>query len=505
MSGSGSQAVAVSDLTLPVEGGVRTAVFCILGLTCSYAPLAILFYLCHRQHPAIRYRNPVEMAIMAFATFLHALARCMCSLYVERMSCRFRFLSFGVPLQIGLVMYVLAVLKIVLTFELTEMMVAHVSRMQLSHTKYRWLLYFRDQHTCFSLPRFCFNVVCNTPLVVILYKTDYSMFDGVHCPSHVVHELSQLFGIQFLVAIVASLGLSTKLSRVVDNFGLRDSFQQCGRVLLVLFGIYFPVLLFALDTPFNATYRIDLYLDLVICHTLLWYHIVLPLRTAWRDRHDDDDDDDNTNRHVLTGTAAILDAYLHTVKGFDAFSLFARAEFKYACVIAWKVLVEYRVHALGHLSATAIYAQHLAPTAPLPLDDVVSARILKRYAVAFESNSKYGVHPDADEREDGFFDVLLDAITQKLLTDVLPRFQRHPLGASFIAFAIKDTMQLALDHLLEDTDDDDDNRPKEAKPISLYKARRPNGSTRQLRSIHSSKVLEETDPSKAESDTSDVT
>ncbi|ETW07715.1 hypothetical protein H310_02164 [Aphanomyces invadans] len=431
---------AIERLLLPPDGIVRTIIVAILGLS-FYLPFAILLYYCNRHKPAIRYRNPVEMTFTATAAFAYGFARCMGSLFVDKFSCTFRLLSFGIPLQLGLMGYLLAELRVVLTFNLTELMVAHaerrkVNRHNLSH------LHSLLRRGLLSVYRILIHILWNTPLVIILYSNDYSSYNGEQCPSRLNHKVTTLFATEFLVIVVASMVLSFKMSKVVDNFGLRRSFQASGRILFLWFCIYFPILAFFFDTDVVLSYRLDLFMDILIAHTFIWIHIVLPLREAYMMP------DHDVDGAAFKGTTGILDAYLHTPEGFKAFSTFAKSEFRLECVLAWKTLVDYRIESPDHLSAFEIYELHIAPAAPLSLEKDISPSILKRYVLAFEANSKYSIAPEEMVRDVNYFDVLLDAIMDKIVVETLPRFQQHALGANWGDFVSKYNTQMALDKML---------------------------------------------------------
>ncbi|ETV86158.1 hypothetical protein H257_02614 [Aphanomyces astaci] len=428
-------------LLLPPDGIVRTIIVAVFALS-FYLPFAILVYYCNRHKPAIRYRNPVEMTFTATAAFAYCFARCMGSLFVDKFSCTLRLLSFGVPLQLGLVGYLLAELRVVLTFNLTEMMLAHAERRKVNHHKLGYL-HSLLRRGLLSTYRICLHVAWNVPLVIILYSHDYSLYNGENCPNDLSHQVTTLFASEFLVVVVASLMLSFNMSKVVDNFGLRQSFQASGRILFIWFCIYFPLLTFFFDADIVFNYRADLFMDILISHTFIWIHIVLPLREAYVMSHHD------FEGAAFKGTVGILDAYLHTPEGFQAFSTFAKSEFRLECVLAWKTLVDYRVDSPEHLSAFEIYEQHIAPTAPLSLEKDIPASILKRYGLAFEANSKYSIVPEEMVRDANYFDVLLDSVMDKILVETLPRFQQHALGATWGDFVSKYNTQMALDKMLD--------------------------------------------------------
>ncbi|RHY97228.1 hypothetical protein DYB35_004835 [Aphanomyces astaci] len=69
---------------------------------------------------------------------------------------------------------------------------------------------------------------------------------------------------------------------------------------------------------------------------------------------------------TFRGTAGVLNAYLQTTDGFDAFSMFAKSDFIIECVFGWRAIVDYRTEAPDHPSAVDIYNQLIAPTTEAP-------------------------------------------------------------------------------------------------------------------------------------------
>ncbi|KAF0684457.1 Aste57867_23553 [Aphanomyces stellatus] len=427
------------ERTLVSPTGAMRAIMVSAFVVSFYAPIATLMYYCNRHRPAIRYRNPAEMTLTASTSFFFSVARFITALYVDSFSCSVHLLLFVIPLQMSLLFYFLAELRLVLTFKLTELMVAHASRTNDHKHTIAWLQMFLRRG---KLLRMAMQLVWNVPFVVLLEMHNYSDLSGSSCPGSLLHPVVTLIGCEFVLVVVATLALSLQLSKAVDNFGLRQSFQASSRVSFFLFLLYVPILVFFYDTDVIYAYHVDVFMDVLISHTFVWIHIVLPVRAAFQNA------DDDGNAGYLQGTVGVLNAFLHTPEGFDAFSAFAKTEFAFECVAAWRNLVDYRLDAPNHLSAYDIYEQHIAPTAPLSLHHAVKDSILKRYSTAFEANSRYSVAPQEMVQDISYFDVLLDAVMDKIVVDTLPRFQRHALGVIWTDFVAKCNTQLALDKML---------------------------------------------------------
>ncbi|ETW07719.1 hypothetical protein, variant [Aphanomyces invadans] len=323
-------------------------------------------------------------------------------------------------------------------------MVNHASTKPLTKQRaLHWLQVFLRPRYIW-IERIVLHIAWNIPPILIVFGDNYTVYAGGDCPAQLLASVRHWYLASFAFMIAASVALSFQISKVVDNFGLRQAFQTGNRALVVYFFVYFPILVFV-PAEVVYTYHLDLTINVAIVHTLLWIHIVRPVSDFFRASRT------AATSSMFNGTARVLDAFLHTPNGFQAMSAFAKSDFMIESVIAWRALVDYRNEMPGHMSALDIYNQFIAPSAPFPLDNVVKGTILKRYAIAFECNNKYSIHPDDGEQGAQYFDVLLDAIVNKILIEMLPRFQRHPLGAGWFDFLRRHHTQHALDKVLDDT------------------------------------------------------
>ncbi|RLO05677.1 hypothetical protein DYB28_007905 [Aphanomyces astaci] len=235
-----------------------------------------------------------------------------------------------VPMQVTLLGYVLAELHVVLTFQVTEMMVAHASKRVVNCKIMRWIQAY--------------------------HRSRFLSFGRLMSP--------------FWPAWPPKSLLPTTAT------------NAC--LLLV----HFPVLNFSFNSDVVIEYCLDSFINVAIVHAFISIHILQSLLMVLQSMRRD------FELKTLRGTAGVLNAYLQTTDGFDAFSMFAKSEFMVEFVFGWRAIMDYRTEAPGHPSAMDIYNQFIAPNSPYPLDNVMKGTILKRYAIAFESNSKYRVRPN---------------------------------------------------------------------------------------------------------------
>ncbi|KAF0684451.1 Aste57867_23547 [Aphanomyces stellatus] len=431
---------------VPMTDFTRYSVYGVTAMS-LYAPCAIAAYNYLRTAPAIRYRNPVEITVTSSFAFLYGLARCLVTLFKDKINCTTRILLPGLPMQIAFLSYVLATLRVVLTFKVTELMVARSSP---AHERLLARLHLLLRRRALSLPWFGLQLAWNLPLVVFLLATDYDDTIGEPCSTQMYHSYQGLYAIEVCLVVVATSVLTYFISHVVDNFGLRRAYLGSAYGLFALFAIDFPVTVI-FNGPIVSKYALDLFIDLFSAHVMIWIHVVLPLLHALTSNA-------SNEARAFKGTSSILEAYLQTKDGYRVFVEFAKLEFVYEAVAAWKDIFEFKTNAPDHYTADAIFDQYLGDAAPLPLQNFVPAHVWKRYQVAFGATKRYSIHPGIDDndadnasvvvRSNSFFDVVYEALMQLFLTETLPHFQDHPLGDQWLIFVAQFHATRQLDRVL---------------------------------------------------------
>ncbi|OQR88781.1 hypothetical protein THRCLA_10106, partial [Thraustotheca clavata] len=385
---------------------------------CSLMCLPLLLYHCNRHTPSIRYRKPNLMSIAALWSSIYSISRCVIELNQSKINCTAMTLVYGVSLQTTLMAYFLAELSVVLTFKLTEMMIRynekHITQ-QGALIKLQYLL--RNRHL--TIAWIVIQLVWNTPLFVIIYTgPDYTMYDGNNCPLELRNRFVPLSIIQYSIIGIATMRLSYSMSKVVDNFGLRIAFQRCGRAMCLVLLCYLPFSILH-DESFVLDSHLEFFIAAFGGQLIHLFHIIGPVRQVFKEKIFD--------QNTFKGTEGILEAFLSTESGFNAFTEFAKGEYEYEAVVAWKALADFKAGTDDCLSATEIYQTHIYLQAPLSLRRFISANLLERYETAYEGNTKYGIHPDVAHDSESF-NLILAELMIYLVYSTLPRFQLHPLG-----------------------------------------------------------------------------
>ncbi|ETV86155.1 hypothetical protein, variant [Aphanomyces astaci] len=138
-----------------------------------------------------------------------------------------------------------------------------------------------------------------------LFRNDYSVYSGAHCPSNLLDAVMRWFLTSFACMISASV--------VLSNFGLRRPYQTCGRAYVALFLAYVTILIFWFQSDVVYTYRVDLIINLAIDHTIVWVHIVRPIVVEFVQSPSSTT---ILNPAMHQGIARVLSAYLHSKEGF---------------------------------------------------------------------------------------------------------------------------------------------------------------------------------------------
>ncbi|RHZ30765.1 hypothetical protein DYB26_006986 [Aphanomyces astaci] len=202
--------------------------------------------------------------------------------------------------------------------------------------------------------------------------------------------------------------------------GVRSS-QYDQRYILCTLGLAvvdLPLLIFSPDSWVELGYSLDLLLAIAMSHAFIVIHVVLPLTN--------DAYGMGLGSHTGTfqGTMAILDEYLRTPNG----------------------VLYFRTQAPGCLGVDEIYQQHFAP---FSLETIVPDNIRTRYSKAFQANDKYAVNPKSLSLNWNYYDVLQDSVATFMVTDLLPRFQKHELGAGWTDFVARHHTEHVLEVMLQ--------------------------------------------------------
>ncbi|CAK4489326.1 unnamed protein product, partial [Aphanomyces euteiches] len=166
-------------------------VYIVFGLS-FYVPIALVLYSWNRHKPAIRYRNPREMGFTAASMILFINAKCVTTLYGDEIPCTILTLFTGLPLQFAFIGFLLAKLRLVLTFRLT---VAYTENKGVHSRSLKRLRAFLSPRAS-AIAWIVTTILWNTPFIILVTiqsnKLDY-------CPSGQGREVLICYSTEFCI------------------------------------------------------------------------------------------------------------------------------------------------------------------------------------------------------------------------------------------------------------------------------------------------------------------
>ncbi|RHY27066.1 hypothetical protein DYB32_007072 [Aphanomyces invadans] len=453
-------------------------------------------FVCRSNHSAIKYRQPGLAAVTAFffAAYTLALPPIVCFDNGDAIDVRTRIVISNALLLVGGVSFILSQCIIVVKFAITEVLLdprtateARVRRVQ----SLRWILYPRAQMWVWVATS---AVVC-APTVHLLVTLPHDFTS--HDLANGLHPITQTFNLVSTLEVAAmtilSWGLTRKISRVVDNFGLRSTYLSISKYIAVcLVGYGMTLLLPHLGVAvfldeFYASAMISMHGGQAVCFML----ITMPLRQSFltAETHREM----RLRRRRLQTDVDELDykvfyRYLSTTDGYKAVLTFCRMELAPELLLAWHEVERFK---LGEATVDHIYDKVLEPHSELfqvdLADDVriMYAQLRNAVCTSTSRNAKAGtVHrwknkvdvlfqpvvvaaarasvsrhasvtgsPDLmssssarpKKCDSTFFHPLSAELLRLLYLHVLPRFEEFPQSYDWIVFRNTEKAMVSLD------------------------------------------------------------
>ncbi|RHY85344.1 hypothetical protein DYB26_003183 [Aphanomyces astaci] len=428
-------------------------VYVVLVFVSCCLPVAIGVFVRRRKFPTIRYANPRQTAFCSSMAAVLSLGGSCMLLNQHAVACGTFNAFLFVFVVVTLFGLALNQLTLVLTFNLTQHLVNHhadtsdqnKAKSVVRIMRLRRLL----QPRAIVVKWMVGTLLWLLPPVAILdhasvaHMQSLSVADCIEIPLNVAMN----FVLLALVGVfIASFGvLAHYLSKVIDNFGLRRRYQTMGRLLAVLF------VLEAIAIEYRETYWVATYKLRYVILPIAGF-VVVGCQVVWPLVH---------SRHELPvhftvaeghgSKLAVLEDYLATPDGYLMFSAFARLEFSFENVVAWKAAFEFRLHGGG--DAYAIYKAYMAVGAPMETN--IPDALRQHYHRIFAKDRKGKVVlglASAIDHDSAVFDLFRDAILKLMALDTLPRFQHHALGQHYDTFAQSQAQERLLSNVLKSLD-----------------------------------------------------
>ncbi|OQR99618.1 hypothetical protein THRCLA_06436 [Thraustotheca clavata] len=466
-----------------------------------YMPIALYLFLSRRE--------PVPMGLAAsfFTIYTFSVPPILC--FGGTTTYTLILFFEWVVLLTGVVTYLLTQCILVVRFHITEILMHPVQATvpRVNQTKYlRWLLYPRFQLGLWII----FTILLNIPTILETHGMAITTQAFESDSNDDLTSFRLNAGIETAVLIVASYFLARSMSRIVDNFGLKETYVRGAHVMafgVALYGLVSALIAFEI-APGLEIYRIPTLIGLHTAHIIFVMTIVLPLRTSYiaKETHKDLKTRIRPNkRDVDQLESMVLYRYLSTDEGFADFLAFSKKELYADTILAWKEVQKYKegLVSIEHIYNTCLDASsrlqvnlssevrkmyeiqrpmvctpngserrnrlsislkrlridtvktmHLSSVAPIDNRMHHAAHSPSSYTNIEEISRKSVVPPK--NKFEKLFHPLGAEILRIIYTEVLPRFEQHASTAQWIAFRNREKAMLSLDvieHMINGTID----------------------------------------------------
>jgi len=436
-------ATITTSVGVQVNLDTPNTIILVLLLLFLYMPLSVIFYFYRRNFPSIRYRNPMQMVICASSACIYCLAQLGFQLIQDYIGCTLYYLVLTNSLCFAILSLFLSQLTLLLTFNLTEMLFQSGTILEGQELKkcilLKGILSGRGTRVIWVVG----HILWTMPFIVIVaqHADEITGKNARDCPEDLNNHMRIALSIQVGIIAVLVAVATQFVSKIADNFGLRRAYQVCAYLSMVFIVTYIAC------TYVNSNEVEVFYIREIVAtvgiQNIVFVHILLPLIKSLRN-----DKMVRSKQLNFRSSVDMLDSYLRDPNGYANFCKFCRLEFCLEQVFLWKELTEYK-NGVGVPSK--IYFKYIASNAAIPVQNI-PGELKRKFKVLFEGNIKYNVSPDNIDDSWICFEHLKIAVLMQMVTDTLPRFQRHDLGK----VAWNDFVQLcqakdALDHVLSHT------------------------------------------------------
>ncbi|KAG9407021.1 hypothetical protein AC1031_001651 [Aphanomyces cochlioides] len=442
-----------------------------------YFPIALALFVQRSNHSAIKYRQPeitaVTGGLLATFTLVRPLITCFgddsipISMYI--------FVD-NMLLMIAGVSFILGQAIVVVKFAVTELLIdpRQATEDRVRHVQsLRWLLYPRVQIAIWTTAT-C--IVC-TPMIHVIRRLpdDLTVVDLISSSNPYAQTLSIITATEIVLATAISWALTRRISRVVDNFGLRATYLRIAKYVfacLICCGVI-TLLPFAGVTSILDEIHASTMIILHGAHVLCVLLIVMPLRQSYL--QEETHRNMHLKRHAPAGELdyKVLYRFLSTDEGYSVFLAFCRRELETDLLLAWQFVEMYK---RGQVPMSEVYTKVLDPQSTFQVPELSSVvrkmydrpelspsdkrrswveTILQPVRRSIVGKGQTAVVPTAPSitmsnfkmsASRTFFNPLSAELLRLLYRNVLPRFEElSPARNTWIAFRNGEKAMASLD------------------------------------------------------------
>ncbi|OQR94261.1 hypothetical protein ACHHYP_01547 [Achlya hypogyna] len=241
--------------------------------------------------------------------------------------------------------------------------------------------------------------------------------------------------LQLVLAAVTGIYVAALLYTVSDVNAQPKAYQQTvfgGVAVLVLQGVLVTCES-KLDWWIPATYHAPLLLSSLIAHIFFACSVVVPVAAACKASRDALRSVRNTvgaltsvgTDHDIGQGITVFHDFLARPEGAAAFREFARLALRLEEILAWGIARQFATKLPSRKRAWKIFATCI--DAGAPLGSPAASRWRHFYLAHLKPLASGQVLAD-DELPDDFFDVFVVELVLDMYVELLPAFERHPLG-----------------------------------------------------------------------------
>ncbi|ETV67387.1 hypothetical protein H257_16468 [Aphanomyces astaci] len=260
-----------------MDGGVDADLLLVVcWASAAYMPVALGLYIKHRNHPSIKYRQPHLMALECVLCMLQCWGTPVMGLYGGAWACVVGIAPSLLLFRVTGLVYMLAQGSVVAMFAITELLALPQQRSPTALKRmqaYRWLLFRPVQ----ALVVVMGGVLAIGIGLLILPKPLWTLTYDTCSVEPAVETLFITTAVECAVLGVSSLYLSRHVSKVVDNFGLRQTYWRAAVAMLVV-AMTGGAVMAATNMQGRDAVAFRAVLHSVAAHVVVVCHIVLPVR-----------------------------------------------------------------------------------------------------------------------------------------------------------------------------------------------------------------------------------
>ncbi|KAH9108077.1 hypothetical protein LEN26_005666 [Aphanomyces euteiches] len=449
----------------------------ILWVMHLYFPIALALFVQRSNHSAIKYRQPEITAVTGGLLATFTLARPLITCFGEdSIPISMYIFVDNMLLMIAGVSFILGQAIVVVKFAVTELLIdprqATEDRVRQVQSL-RWLLYPRVQIAIWTTAT-C--IVC-TPMIHVIrcLPDDLTIVDLMSSSNPYGQTLSIITATEIVLATAISWALTRRISRVVDNFGLRATYLRIAKYVfacLICCGVI-TILPFAGATSILDEIHASTMIILHGAHVLCVLLIVMPLRQSYL--QEETHRNMHLKRHAPAGELdyKVLYRFLSTDEGYSVFLAFCRRELETDLLLAWQFVEMYK---RGQVPMSEVYAKVLDPQSTFHVPELSSVvrkmydrpeispsdrrrswveTILQPVRRSIVGKGQTVVVPTAPSitmsnfkmsASRTFFNPLSAELLRLLYRNVLPRFEElSPARSTWIAFRNGEKAMASLD------------------------------------------------------------